>query len=68
MLHPELAKSVDVKSIPHAVFVNEQGYVYHVEIGKETNLTYIQSMWDLTASARFNTTTGWSPSPPEAAA
>ena len=68
MLHPELAKSVDVKSIPHAVFVNEQGYVYHVEIGKETNLTYIQSMWDLTSSARFNTTTGWSPSPPEAAA
>jgi len=64
MLHPELAKSVDVKSIPHAVFVNEQGYVYHVEIGKETNLTSIQSMWDLTVSAQFNETTGWRPGPP----
>lgn len=59
MLHPELAKSVDVRSIPHAVFVNAQGYVFHVEVGKETNQTYIQSLWDLTASAHFDEAEGW---------
>jgi thiol-disulfide isomerase/thioredoxin len=59
MLHPELAKAVDVKSIPHAVFVNAQGYVFHVEVGKETNQTYIRSLWDLTASAHFDEAEGW---------
>ena len=57
--HPDLAKSVDVKSIPHAVFINSQGYVFHVEIGKETNLTYIQYMWQTTEVAMFDPVTGW---------
>lgn len=59
MWHPELAQAVDVRSIPHAVFVNAQGYVFHVEVGKETNQTYIQSLWDLTASAHFDEAEGW---------
>ena len=34
ILHPDLAMEVEAKSIPHAVFVNPQGYAFHVEIGK----------------------------------
>jgi len=60
MLMPELAYSIGVRSIPHAVYVNEQGFVYDVEIGKRTNLTEIQSIWDKTSVAMFNSTTGWS--------
>ncbi len=59
ILHPDLAMRVEAKSIPHAVFVNSQGYAFHVEIGKETNQTYIQSVWTLTQTAVFNETTGW---------
>jgi len=59
ILHPELAKSVEVKSIPHAVLVNAQGYVFHVEIGKETNLTTIQTMWETASAATFDPTSGW---------
>jgi len=59
ILHPDLAMEVEAKSIPHAVFVNAQGYAFHVEIGKETNQTYIQSMWEMTQTAVFNETTGW---------
>jgi len=59
ILHPDLAMDVEAKSIPHAVFVNPQGYAFHVEIGKETNQTYIQSVWELTETAVFDETTGW---------
>ena len=59
ILHPELAKEVGVQSIPHAVYVNAQGYAFHVEIGKETNLTYIQEVWDATETAVFDPQTGW---------
>lgn len=59
ILHPDLAMEVEAKSIPHAVFVNPQGYAFHVEIGKETNQSYIQSVWELTQTAVFNETTGW---------
>ena len=59
ILHPDLAMEVDARSIPHAVFVNAQGYTFHVEVGKETNQTYIQSIWEMTQSAVFNETTGW---------
>ena len=59
ILHPDLAMEVEAKSIPHAVFVNPQGYAFHVEIGKETNQTYIQSVWALTETAVFDETTGW---------
>ena len=59
ILHPELAKEVRVQSIPHAVFVNAQGYAFHVEIGKETNLTYIQEVWSATETAFFSPENGW---------
>ena len=59
IFHPELAKEVGVQSIPHAVFINAQGYAFHVEIGKETNLTYIQEVWDATETAVFDPQTGW---------
>ena len=59
ILHPDLAMEVEAKSIPHAVFVNQQGYVYHVEIGKETNQTYIADLWNAASSATFSPETGW---------
>ena len=59
ILHPDLAKEVGVQSIPHAIFVNAQGYAFHVEIGKETNLTYIQEVWSATESAFFSPDDGW---------
>jgi len=59
ILHPELAKEVSVQSIPHAIFVNAQGYAFHVEIGKETNLTYIQEVWDTAKTSVFDPQTGW---------
>lgn len=59
ILHPDLAKEVGVQSIPHAIFVNAQGYAFHVEIGKETNLTYIQEVWSATESAFFSPEDGW---------
>lgn len=59
VLHPSLAMEVEAKSIPHAVFVNAQGYVYHVEVGKETNQTYIADLWASTTSATFSPDTGW---------
>lgn len=59
MLHPALAMEVEAKSIPHAVFVNSQGFVYHVEIGKETNQTYIADLWEATTTATFSSETGW---------
>ena len=59
ILHPDLAMEVEAKSIPHAVFVNQQGYVYHVEIGKETNQTYIADLWNTVSTATFSPETGW---------
>ena len=59
ILHPDLAMEVEAKSIPHAVFVNHQGYVYHVEIGKETNQTYIADLWNSVSTATFSPETGW---------
>ena len=59
ILHPDLAMEVEAKSIPHAVFVNHQGYVYHVEIGKETNQTYIADLWNTVSTATFSSETGW---------
>ena len=59
ILHPDLAMEVEAKSIPHAVFVNHQGYVYHVEIGKETNQTYIADLWNSVSTATFSPETCW---------
>ena len=59
MLNPELAKTVGVQSIPYAVFVNEQGYVFYERIGRITNLTDIQYLWETTLEATFDPVTGW---------
>lgn len=59
ILYPSLAETMDVQSIPHAIFVNEQGYVYNVQIGKRTNLTAIHELWELTQKATFDENTGW---------
>ena len=59
VLHPDLAMEVEAASIPHAVFINAQGYAFHVEIGKQSNLTYVQNVWNLTQSAVFDELSGW---------
>lgn len=64
ILNPELATDVGVKSIPTVVFINEQGYNYHLKVGKETNLTTIQGMWDITQQAFFDPVLGWNQTMP----
>ena len=59
VLHPDLAIEVEVTSIPHAVFINAQGYAFHVEIGKQSNQTYIKDVWNQTKAAVFDETSGW---------
>ena len=59
ILLPSLAQEMNVQSIPHAVFVNQQGFVYNVQIGKRTNLTAISELWDLTQQAHFDVQRGW---------
>lgn len=59
VLLPSLAQTLDVQSIPHAIFVNEQGYIYNVQIGKRTNLTAIGELWELTLRAQFDAQIGW---------
>lgn len=59
ILHPDLAMEVEAASIPHAVFINAQGYAFHVEIGKQSNQTYIQNVWNLTEGAVFDEMSGW---------
>ncbi len=60
ILLPSLAQTLEVQSIPHAIFINDQGLVYNVQIGKRTNLTAISELWDLTSTATFDASTGWS--------
>ncbi len=60
ILLPSLAQTLEVQSIPHAIFINDQGLVYNVQIGKRTNLTAIGELWDLTSTAKFDASTGWS--------
>ncbi len=60
ILLPSLAQTLDVQSIPHAIFINDQGLVYNVQIGKRTNLTAIAELWELTSAATFDESTGWS--------
>jgi hypothetical protein len=57
---PSLAKALEVRSMPHAIFINQQGYVFHVQVGKITNATTIQAMWDTTELTVFDTKDGWS--------
>ena len=59
---PSLAKALGVRSMPHAIFINAQGYVFHVQVGKITNQTAIQTMWDATERAFFDPTNGWNQS------
>ena len=62
ILNPTLAADLGVFGIPHAFYVNSQGYVHQVFIGKQENLTIIQNTWEATASAVFDPLTGWNQS------
>ena len=59
LLDPALADEVGVFGIPHAVYINSQGYIHQVEIGKRENLTAIQLTWEATTTAVFDPLTGW---------
>jgi len=60
MLSPEFAKQMGVTSIPHVIFVNEEGYVFQNEHGKRTNQSMLQDIWNATLLARYNSSSGWS--------
>ena len=60
MLSPEFAKQMGVTSIPHVAFINEEGYVFQSEVGKRTNQSTLQNIWNATLVATYNSSAGWS--------
>lgn len=62
ILNLALAEEIGVVGIPHAVYINSQGYVHQVVIGKQDNLTHVQNTWEATATALFDPLTGWNQS------
>ena len=44
----QLGSDIGVQAIPHAVFINEEGFVYQVEVGRRTNQTMISELWNET--------------------
>ena len=59
MLHPSLAQEVELSNIPYVLFVNPQGYVYHIEIGRITDTEAISSLWQATLTATTDEDGRW---------
>ena len=51
MLNPPLAQAVGMNSLPFVLFVNQDGFVYHVQVGKFTDQDAISNLWESTQSA-----------------
>ena len=51
MLNPPLAQAVGMNSLPFVLFVNPDGFVYHVQVGKFTDQDAISNLWESTQSA-----------------
>jgi len=45
-----LGGDIGVQAIPHAVFINEEGFAYQVEVGRRTNQTMISELWNNTVA------------------
>jgi hypothetical protein len=54
-----LAVEVNLTNIPFVLFVNEQGYVHHVEVGRITDVDAISELWNGTLSATVDDTGYW---------
>ena len=44
----QLGNDIGVQAIPHAVFIDEEGIIYQVEVGRRTNQTMISELWNNT--------------------
>jgi len=59
MLHPSLAQAVELSNIPYVLFVNAQGYVYHIQVGKITDTEAISNLWQATLTATTDDDGRW---------
>jgi len=59
MLNPPLAQAVGMNSLPFVLFVNPDGFVYHVQVGKFTDQDAISNLWDSTQSATVDEDGRW---------
>ena len=59
MLNPPLALEVNLSNIPFVLFVNEQGYVHHIEVGRITDVEAISELWNGTLSATVDDAGYW---------
>ena len=51
MLNPPLAQAVGMNSLAFVLFLNPDGFVYHVQVGKFTDQDAISNLWESTQSA-----------------
>ncbi len=59
MLNPPLAQAVGMNSLPFVLFVNPDGFVYHVQVGKFTDQDAISNLWESTQSATVDEDGRW---------
>ena len=59
MLNPPLAQAVGMNSLPFVLFVNPDGFVYHVQVGKFTDQDAISDLWQSTQTATVDEGGRW---------
>ena len=59
MLNPPLAQAVGMNSLPFVLFVNQDGFVYHVQVGKFTDQDAISNLWQSTQTATVDEDGRW---------
>jgi hypothetical protein len=59
MLNPPLAQAVGMNSLPFVLFVNPDGFVYHVQVGKFTDQDAISNLWESTQLATIDADGRW---------
>jgi thiol-disulfide isomerase/thioredoxin len=59
MLNPPLAQAVGMNSLPFVLFVNPDGFVYHVQVGKFTDQDAISNLWQSTQAATVDEDGRW---------
>ena len=59
MLNPPLAEAVGMNSLPFVLFVNQDGFVYHVQVGKFTDQDAISNLWQSTQDATVDEDGRW---------
>ena len=59
MLNPSLAQQVNLSNIPFVLFVNAQGYIHHVEVGRITDTAAITELWESNLQAMVDDSGAW---------